>query len=290
MSNTLNLQTSICPNGMQVDADGYAVFYPLGTNKVDIPTTEDGWPVGDTLISPFVYKNDKLVGFCDTKAMTAKPNTTVTIPYEHIEADFPSIKEGNITLNTPNAVTKKLSWFKLGDKYITCKSPTEVSKIDSNWSTNDIKDGVWSESLERLEKQSIMSMGNIVIRGMFYNLTNLTTFISDLSSLKNGGSMFSGCTALTSFDAKLSSLTDGTMMFSKCKLDSTSIKNIFNTINVVESGNLELGLGCDDTTEDKNIFAQEIGYPSFDSLLADFSSKGWTVFTQFNGRPVTTNP
>ena len=33
MSNTLILANSIWPNGMKVDSDGHAVFYPLGTKK-----------------------------------------------------------------------------------------------------------------------------------------------------------------------------------------------------------------------------------------------------------------
>ena len=38
MSDVLNLPNSICPNGIKVDDEGYAVFYPLGTNKIEVPT------------------------------------------------------------------------------------------------------------------------------------------------------------------------------------------------------------------------------------------------------------
>ena len=61
MSDTLKLANSIWPNGMQVDSDGHAVFYPLGTNKVEVPTSSAQWPKGNKLISPFVYKDDKLI-------------------------------------------------------------------------------------------------------------------------------------------------------------------------------------------------------------------------------------
>ena len=57
---------SVWPNGLKKDDDGYAIFYPLGTNKVDIDTVV--WPSGDKLISPFVYQDDKIVAFCDTKS------------------------------------------------------------------------------------------------------------------------------------------------------------------------------------------------------------------------------
>lgn len=110
MSDALNLPNSIWPNGIKVDDEGYAVFYPLGTNKIEVPTDSSSWPTGDKLVSPFVYQNDRLVGFCDTMAMTVSGNTTITMPYEHIEADFASISEGKLTVNAPNAVVKKFSW------------------------------------------------------------------------------------------------------------------------------------------------------------------------------------
>lgn len=78
MSDTLNLANSIWPNGIKVDSDGHAVFYPLGTNKTQVPTSSSEWPKGDKLISPFVYQGDKLVGFVDTKALTTDSHSTLT--------------------------------------------------------------------------------------------------------------------------------------------------------------------------------------------------------------------
>lgn len=37
MSNRTINDNSIWVNGIQKDSEGYAVFYPLGTNKVEIP-------------------------------------------------------------------------------------------------------------------------------------------------------------------------------------------------------------------------------------------------------------
>jgi hypothetical protein len=76
-------------------------------------------------------------------------------------------------------------------------------------------------------------------------------------------------------------------MFHKCKLDTSSVKNIIDTINTY-SGKLTLGMGCDNTTEDKDLFAQEAGYADMTSLLAAFETKIWTVTAQYNGRPTTT--
>ena len=53
---------------------------------------------------------------------------------------------------------------------------------------------------------------------MFKDCINLTTFSSDLSSLTDGDSMFSGCDRLTSFNSDLSSLTKGYSMFSGCDI------------------------------------------------------------------------
>ena len=379
MFGTSNLKNSIWPNGMQVDSDDYAVFYELGTNKVDIPTTEDGWPVGDKLISPFVYQDDKLVGFCDTKAMTANSGTTIIMPYEHIEADFSSIKEGNVIVDAPNATVKKFSWSAVdsGDdnvivtfKYKNCKTVVDVKAVDSDYKTNDIVDGVWSESLADLEDGSNMFYGcsnlttfdsdlssltdgdqmfydcsNLITfttdlsslthghdmflycsklttftadlsslttgsdmfyccsklttfdsnlssltagDGMFNSCYELTTFTCDLSSLVNGSQMFSYCSKLTTFTSKLSSLTNGSYMFNYCELDASSVKNIIDTIKTVSSKTLLLGMGCNNTIEDKDLFAQEVGYAYMNTLLTAFKNKGWTVTAQYNGRPTTT--
>ena len=458
MSNTSILANSIWPNGMQVDADGYAVFYELGTNKVDIPTTEDAWPVGDTLISPFVYKNNKLVGFCDTKAMTVSGSGSTTMPYTHIEADFASIEEGKLVINAPNATTKKFTWavvptsdgsfnyvfvdFNTTDQNTidTIRSAYRVVDkkmfdVDGNvigtWDTSklevagviDVENGLldavycnmdastgeergiiltefdsdlssltngscmfigcsnlttftsdlpsltngdcmffgcsnlttFTSDLSSLKEVGIPTLGSTF--SMFSNCSNLTTFTSDLPSLTNGYCMFYYCTNLTTFTSNLSSLTDGSYMFGgcsnlttftselpsltngdcmfaacsnlttfthdlssltvgsymfagcsnltaftsdlsaltfgksmfdKCKLNASSVKNIIDTINTVSSGELKLGMGCNNTTEDKDLFAQEVGYADMTSLLAALQAKGWTVTAQYNGRPTTT--
>ena len=123
---------------------------------------------------------------------------------------------------------------------------------------------------------------------MFNECHNLTTFDADLSSLTNGTSMFYGCTNLTSFNSKLSSLKIGHEMFGSCKLDASSVKNIIDTIKTAPSNGIWLGMGCDNNTEDKDLFAQEIGYNTMTELLSAFNNKGWPVTAQYNGRPTTT--
>ena len=131
---------------------------------------------------------------------------------------------------------------------------------------------------------------------MFFGCTQLTSFSSDssgspvnLSKLEDGAFMFSGCYNLTSFLSDLPSLTNGLEMFSGCKLDAPSVKNIIDKINTYSATfDLDLGMGCNDTTEDKELFAQEVGYADMTSLLAALQAKGWTVDAQYNGRPTTT--
>ena len=162
MSDTLNLANSIWPNGIKVDSDGYAVYYPLGTNKVDIPTNSPQWPKGDKLVSPFIYKNNKLVGFCDTKAMINEGNTIITMPYEHIEIELSNIDKGTLQIHAPKATTKKVRWsdgkqediVDVDYKYKGCKTDKEVLAKGYDYYGNlaDIaSDGSWTELLSDLE-------------------------------------------------------------------------------------------------------------------------------------------
>jgi len=232
MSDTFNLPNSIWPNGMKVDSDGYAIFYPLGTNKIDVPTSVSEWPKGDKLVSPFVYENDKLVGFCDTKAMTVSENTTVYIPYEHIDVDFSSIQYGTLQIHAPNATVKKAIWADSSSidipeaqfKYKGCKTVDNVKAVDANYQTTDIVDGVWTEPLWDLENGY----------DMFYKCTLLTSFSSGLPSLTNGERMFRNCSKLTSFNCDLSSLTTGSNMFYKCS-QLTSFSSDLSSMTIGEN-------------------------------------------------------
>ena len=226
MPNIFNLTNSIKPNGIQKDDEGYSIFYPLGTNKIDIPTDEADWPHGDTLKSPFVYQDNKLVGFCDTKAMTANSGTTITLPYNHIEIDFSSIQKGTLIIKAPNAITKKVKWMGssmfetiLGTKYLGCKTVSDVQAVEPNYQTVDIVDGVWTESLEDLEDGSQM-----------FSYTDLASISSDLHSLTNGSEMFRDCSNLTTFDTDLSALTDGTNMFENCSNLTSFISDLSSLI------------------------------------------------------------
>jgi hypothetical protein len=259
MANNENLSNSIWPNGIKTNSEGYAIFYPLGTNKISVPSTAEEWPAGNKLISPFVYQDDKLVGFCDTKAMTVSGQTSITLNYEHIEADFSSIEEGMLTITAPNATTTKYIWANSsssdtgnsGDtivtlKYKGCTTIAEVKAVDPDYKTNDIVDGVWEEGLGDLEQGGVGGRNG----GMFINCSNLTSFTSDLSSMTDGICMFYGCFNLTSFSADLSSLTSGIGMFYNCS-NLTSFSSTLPNL-----------------TDGENMFYQCFGLTSFNTDLS----------------------
>ncbi len=137
MSDSFNPFNSIWPNGMKVDEEGYAVFYPLGTNKTNISTIT--WPEGNKLVSPFVYdKNDKLVGFADTKALEIDNNdTTININYSHFDADLDSIMENTLTINAPENATVNVKYGAV-DKVLTEKIEKVLGK--GNFKVNFDKD------------------------------------------------------------------------------------------------------------------------------------------------------
>ena len=260
MSDTLNLANSIWPNGMKVDSDGHAVFYPLGTNKIEVPTSCTQWPKGNKLVSPFVYQDDKLVGFVDTKALKVSGDTAIYLTYEHIEVDFPEINKGQLQIHAPNATTKKASWKDSGVedipeaqyKYKGCTTVDNVKTVDANYQTNDIVNGTWSEPLWNL-----VQGGNTYLdSGMFYNCDNLKSFSSDLPSLTSGECMFYNCDNLKSFSSDLPSLTDGSCMFYHTHITS------FNADLSILTDGYMMFFGCSALT-------------SFSSNLSSLTNGNW---------------
>lgn len=88
MSTTL--QNSIWPN-----PEG-----PLGVITTEIPDgTNVQWPEGDALVENFVYKNGKLNGVVDTKALILNQTAATIIPYEYINVELESILETTLNVN-----------------------------------------------------------------------------------------------------------------------------------------------------------------------------------------------
>ena len=127
MSNDyFNPPNSVWPNGLKRDDEGYVNFYTSGTNKVDISTIT--WPEGTEVKSPFVYQDDKLVGFVDTKALDIdNNNTTIDINYTHFDADLDSIMENTLTINAPANAAVNVKYGAV-DKVLTEKIEKLIGK------------------------------------------------------------------------------------------------------------------------------------------------------------------
>ena len=238
MATIIEHPNSEWPNGLKVDFDGYVTFYPLGTNKVDISTID--WPDGDELISPYVYKNGKLVGFVDTEAITVSGSATTTMNYSHIEANFSSIVQGTLTVDAPNATVKKFKWATVQnndgsyDYVIIDFNTTDQPTIDAVRAAYRVVDkkmydlggnviGTWDTS--KLEVAGIYDAESYLADGLYFGIDfatekdrniTLTEFNSDLSSLTDGSCMFGFCYYLSSFTSDLSSLSNGDGMFTSC--------------------------------------------------------------------------
>ena len=250
MIDYFNPPNSIWPNGMKDDPDGYAVFYPLGTNKVDISTVT--WPEGDTLISPFVYQNDELVGFVDTKAITVSGTATTTMNYSHIEADFASISEGKLTVNAPNATVKKFKWGEFFDFVIIDFATADQKTIDTVRTAKRVVDNelydaegglIGTIDTSKIKVGGIFDYAELRLDGLFCNndiLSGtergiiLSEFNSDLSSLSDGSLMFGACNNLTTFNSDLSNLTNGFMMFASCTNLTTFTSDLSNLTNCAD--------------------------------------------------------
>lgn len=72
----------------------------LGSITTPIP---DGvtvkWPDGDALVGNFVYKDGKLVGFVDSKALIPNDTKTSNLPYDCVHTSFERILDGDFTFD-----------------------------------------------------------------------------------------------------------------------------------------------------------------------------------------------
>lgn len=88
----------------------------------------------------------------------------------------------------------------------------------------------------------------------------------------------------TTFKGHLPSLQDAGNMFSSCHLTAESLMYIYDGIKDWGSSNsrpITFGLGC--TEDQKDDFAIEAGFESFNDMNASFKNKGWSATWQFNG-------
>lgn len=219
----------------------------LGVNKVTIPTGigDDTWPDGDALINNVVYKDGKISGFVDTKALTVNESATTTINYDYFDVEFSSIKEGDLTINRGprskyfnvkwgNALGEEIALIRFEDMDEDTKTLLRsATKVVDNTLYNENDDVIGTFDTRRLATGSNMLItyeinyetgellnpdisnttdGKTADSLFGNNSTSLSVFDSDLSSLTDGMAMFNG-SPMISFNSNLNSLINGDMMF-----------------------------------------------------------------------------
>ena len=212
------------------------------------------------------------------------------------DADLSSLTSGGAMFYYCNKMEtfncKSLSSLKDGDNmFERCVKLKSFNYKDLNSLGSAIWMFYYCSNLSSFEA-SLSSL--YIADSMFAHCSKLESFKGDLSSLGSASQMFSACGNLTSFESNLSSLVSAQDMFSSCNLDSISVANILNTINSASTSVgqmpkiITLGFGCDNNTEDKNLFAQEVGYSDIDALTTALTNKKWNYKIQYNGRPTST--
>ena len=91
--------------------------------------------------------------------------------------------------------------------------------------------------------------------------TTFTSWVSDLSNMTKGISMFKNCTSLTTFVGDLSSLVSADGMFYGCTLDAESLEILADTLPTVTSGTIDIGASTNATPD----------------VIATIKAKGWTL-------------
>ena len=217
----------------------------LGNIKVQIP---DGvntfWPEGDALVRNFVYKDGKLAGFVDTKALIANESKSTTFPYDYVDIQVDKSLEDTMTFNKGERTKYLTISYTTGgnggdetfDFVIIDFNTTDAETINTVRTAKRVVDNKLYDAdgglIGTLDTSKIEVGGDFENEdGLFCNIEAggetergliLSEFNSDLSSLRDGSGMFSGCVNLTSFSGDLSSLTNGNAMFGMCSLTSFS--------------------------------------------------------------------
>jgi hypothetical protein len=356
----------IWPNGIQIDENGNATFYPLGHNKVIIPN-EIGFGSNSVFKGNKIFDKNtgEILQWIDSDSLIVPPDgTEMTVSFscegvdtslngisdftnfifnlydcKEFKVDMPnnygilsiinhSSSVTSITLNAPKLFsliidgTENISEFsgdlrglpKANDIYF---GPALISfsvNLSSLQEGMSMFEGCNNLTDFKADLSMLLDAGNMFTdcssletfttdlpslefgRYMFSGCYNLNSFSSNLFNLREGENMFGYCEKLESFTSDLSNLMFGTEMFTGCKLNAHSVSNIVHLIpqrddkptGKWDAGNILIGIGCDDTEEDRLLFAQECHCDTWQELLDEFSAKNWTVTLQYNGRPTTT--
>ena len=204
----------------------------LGVNKVTIPTGtgDDTWPDGDALINNVVYKDGKISGFVDTKALTVNESATTTINYDYFDVEFSSIKEGDLTINRgPRSKYFNVKWGNaLGEEIalIRFEDMDEDTKTLFRSATKIIDNTLYDENdtvIGTFDTSRLATGSNILcMYEIDYETGEVLNFDADSTTDgKTGDVLFDyDISPLSVFDSDLSSLTNGTSMFGQLPIIS----------------------------------------------------------------------
>ena len=186
----------------------------LGNIKVQIPTgiDDDKWPEGDALVGNFVYKDGKLVGFVDTKALIVNDSKTTTINYDCVDIELPNIGESDLTISRGT----RSKYFNV--RYGTTFVVNPPSGGDDGF--DDEGGGEYGEpeiqmlstaDIQRL-KSSRKIIDNTCYNTSLQNIGTANTALIGRSNDNGGASFFENC-ELEEFSSSLANVTNGSRMF-----------------------------------------------------------------------------
>ena len=243
--------------------------------------------------------------------------------YPHLDfvSDLPNLKDGtgmfqyrilDKFVKNENGERVNLSNLEIGDDmfYGSGINTDEIYSIDMpklksavdmfySWDPPYSGNRIYTGNLESLEDGSFMFYDE-------YGRSSCNEFYGDLPSLKYGTVM---CLCNYKFRGSLPSLETGERMFAAwswdgIQLDALSIFDIVSTLpdrtgleNGAEvgadwytgaAGVIDIDLGCEDNDEDRQLYAEEGGFTSFQEILDSFSAKNWDANLTCAGRPTQT--
>lgn len=220
--------------------------------------------------------------------------------YGGFNYDYPNKSLTIENLNEATTINYCFSYCSL--KEVDIKLSNVISAI-SSFSSNSYL-ATFKSNLKSLSNMNYMFSNSkelkLIILGSLENVTtsngafrgciSLKSFNYDLPKCVNAGYMFEmdankiDQNVFSQFRGSLPSLQYAGGMFSSCHLDSESLMYIYDGIKDWGSSYsrpITFGLGCSE--DQKDDFAIEAGFDSFDDMNASFKSKGWNATWQFNG-------
>ena len=276
-------QYDIWPNGVQKDNNGKISIYPLGYNKLKFIELSDEQKNAVRLCSRIIDnicydENGEIICYFYTNSLLTLDNYILN---ENNWSDWENTEDGKSWNALFSAQDESGEWLSFDN----------LKEIKSNFSSLITAYCAFDScpNLETFEGDLTSLKDGCDI---FCFCEKMASFHSDLSSLENGCGVFY-CTSLTDFNSTLPSLINGWGMFEECLLNGSSLNNIIHTINDIsliedlskyyEPGVITLGLGIPDTSEAKQLIAQECCCNTWEELEQEFTKKGWIAEFQFNG-------